>query len=174
MKTLVIIMGVAGSGKSSVAAALADETGWPFIEADDYHSPANKQKMAAGIPLTDADRGDWVRSMGDVAAGMEADSVVLACSALTPFVQKGLREYSARDCRFVFLDVPKEELARRIAARADHFMPVSLLESQLDALTVPEGATRVDGNAGLAETVAEIRRNLTIACPGGTARRPQR
>ena len=130
MRDLVIIMGVAGSGKSSIAEALSKAEGWPFVEADVHHSAANKEKMTSGAPLTDADRADWVRSMGETMTAMPEDRVVLACSALTPFVQTGLREQSGRTCLFVLLDVPKDELARRISSRADHFMPVSLLDGR--------------------------------------------
>ncbi|HCX08998.1 MAG TPA: gluconate kinase, partial [Hyphomonas sp.] len=105
-------MGVAGSGKTSIAEALSKAEGWPFVEADDYHSAANKEKMASGTPLTDADRADWVRSLCKTLTDMPEDRVVLACSALTPFVQTGLREQSGRTCLFVLLDVPKDELAR--------------------------------------------------------------
>lgn len=153
-------MGVAGSGKSSVAAALAGKSGWPFMEADEFHSAANKRKMAAGTPLTDEDRVEWVRSMAERAAAMPETRVVLACSALTPFVQSSLKERCGRTCRFVFLDVPKAELSRRIAARADHFMPVSLLDSQLAALSVPDEAIRVRGTAPVSEIVADIRSRL--------------
>ncbi len=163
MRDLVIIMGVAGSGKSSIAEALSKAEGWPFVEADVHHSAANKEKMASGTPLTDADRADWVRSMGETMTAMPEDRVVLACSALTPFVQAGLREQSGRHCLFVLLDVPKDELARRISSRADHFMPVSLLESQLAALVPPEGVIRVDGTATPIALVEDIRTRLAVA-----------
>ncbi|HAE95034.1 gluconokinase [Hyphomonas atlantica] len=160
MRDLIVIMGVAGSGKSSIAEALSAATGWPFMEADEYHSAANKQKMASGTPLTDTDREDWVRDMCRASADMRAERVVLACSALTSFVQNGLKAQSGRRCRFVLLDVPKEELARRISARADHFMPVSLLDSQLEALQLPEDVLRVDGTASPEDLVAAIQERL--------------
>ncbi len=163
MRDLVIIMGVAGSGKSSIAEALSKAEGWPFVEADVHHSAANKEKMASGTPLTDADRADWVRSMGETMTAMPEDRVVLACSALTPFVQTGLREQSGRTCLFVLLDVPKDELARRISSRADHFMPVSLLDSQLAALVPPEDVIRVDGTAAPIALVEDIRTRLAVA-----------
>lgn len=163
MRDLVIIMGVAGSGKSSIAEALSRAEGWPFVEADGHHSAANKQKMAAGTPLTDADRADWVRSMAEAIAAMPEQRVVLACSALTPFVQSGLRTLSGRRCLFVLLDVPKAELARRISAREDHFMPVSLLESQLAALTPPADVIQVDGTASPDALVEDIRMRLATA-----------
>lgn len=163
MRDIVVIMGVAGSGKSSIAEALSKAEGWPFVEADDHHSAANKEKMAAGTPLTDADRAEWVRSLGKTMTDMPQDRVVLACSALTPFVQAGLREQSGRRCLFVLLDVPKDELARRISSRADHFMPVSLLESQLAVLIPPEGVIRVDGMAAPIALVEDIRSRLAVA-----------
>ena len=160
MKELIVIMGVAGSGKTSIASALAGQAGWPFMEADEHHSAANKTKMAAGTPLTDEDRASWVDSMSKASAAMPEPRIVLACSALTPFVQTGLRQGSGRRCRFVMLDVPKAELARRIAARADHFMPVSLLDSQLEALTVPEDALRIAADRELEDIVADIQAAL--------------
>lgn len=160
MRELIIIMGVAGSGKSSIAEALSAATGWPFLEADEYHSRANKEKMASGTPLTDIDREDWVRDMCQASSDLPVERVVLACSALTTFVQDGLKTHSGRRCRFVLLDVPKEELARRISARADHFMPVSLLDSQLEALQLPDGVLRVDGTASLTGTVTAIQAQL--------------
>ena len=163
MRDLVIIMGVAGSGKTSIAEALSKAEGWPFVEADDYHSAANKEKMASGTPLTDADRADWVRSLCKTLTDMPEDRVVLACSALTPYVQTGLREQSGRTCLFVLLDVPKDELARRISSRADHFMPVSLLDSQLAALVPPEDVIRVDGMAAPIALVEDIRTRLAVA-----------
>ena len=158
-----IIMGVAGSGKSSIAEALSDAEGWPFVEADVHHSAANKEKMASGVPLTDTDRADWVRSMCETLASMPEERVVLACSALTPFVQNGLREHSGRRCLFVLLDVPRDELARRISSRADHFMPVSLLDSQLAALVLPEGVIRFDGMLAPKALVETIRGHLAGA-----------
>jgi gluconokinase len=161
VRELIIIMGVAGSGKSSIAEALSEAEGWPFVEADVHHSAANKEKMASGTPLTDADRADWVCSMGETVAEMPDSRVVLACSALTPFVQTALRQQSDRRCLFVLLDVPKAELARRISARGDHFMPVSLLDSQLASLQPPADVIRVDGTAKPAALVDDIRARLT-------------
>jgi gluconokinase len=163
MTDLVIIMGVAGSGKSSIAEALAASGGWPFIEADDHHSAANKQKMASGTPLTDADRADWVGSLCRAVSARPEARVILACSALTPYVQDGLRAGAGRACRFVLLDVPREELARRIAARQDHFMPVSLLDSQLEALQPPDDVLVVDGTGRPDVLLAQIQAILAEA-----------
>ncbi|HPF23545.1 MAG TPA: gluconokinase, GntK/IdnK-type [Hyphomonas sp.] len=160
MKDLAVIMGVAGSGKTTTGEALSAATGWPFIEADAHHSGANRAKMASGTPLTDADRVDWVASIAADVNASPAPRLVLACSALTPFVQAALQDQCERTVRFVWLDVPEALLAERMKTRPGHFMPVSLLQSQLDALTVPPAALRMDGTLPLAELVARIRNAL--------------
>ncbi|MEZ5968673.1 MAG: gluconokinase, GntK/IdnK-type [Hyphomonas sp.] len=156
MKDLVVVMGVAGSGKTTTGRALAVAGGWPFIEADEHHSDANRAKMTAGTPLTDNDRVDWVASITHAANMMTEERVILACSALTSFVQTALRNECDRAVRFVWLEVPEEELAGRIAGRAGHFMPVSLLQSQLTALMVPADALRIDGTLTTQEVVQII------------------
>jgi gluconokinase len=153
-------MGVAGSGKTTTGEALSAATGWPFIEADGHHSQANRAKMAGGTPLTDADRVDWVASMAAEVNAAPAPRLVLACSALTPFVQSSLQDQCARTVRFVWLDVPEALLAERMKTRPGHFMPVSLLKSQLDTLAVPSGALRMDGLLPLDALVQQIQQAL--------------
>ncbi len=165
MKDLVVIMGVAGSGKSTTGQALAKSGGWPFIEADRHHSDANRAKMTAGTPLTDADRVDWVASMAAAVATSAAPRVVLACSALTPFVQTSLQDQCGRAVHFVWLDVPKEVLAKRMTRRKGHFMPASLLDSQLTALTVPPDVHRVDGTLPIDAALSVIVATLPPADP---------
>lgn len=131
----IVVMGVSGSGKSTVAAGLAARTGGAFLDADDLHPPANLAKMSAGVPLTDEDRMPW---LGLVAAALaEAEqrgaTVVVACSALRRAYRDVLRSAGA-DVFFVQLHGSPELLAARIGARADHFMPASLLGSQLALL----------------------------------------
>jgi len=157
---LIVIMGVAGAGKTTTGEALSAATGWPFIEADAHHSAANRAKMTAGTPLTDADRVDWVASMAAEVNASPAPNLVLACSALTPFVQRALQAQCERPVRFVWLDVPEHLLAERMANRPGHFMPVSLLQSQLAALAVPDAALRMDGTLPLDQLVAAIRQAL--------------
>lgn len=165
MRDLIVIMGVAGSGKSTVAAGLAEAAGWPFVEADDFHPSENRAKMASGTPLSDGDRADWIDAITAHVARMPNDRVVLACSALTAFVQQRLQRDSGRLCCFVWLDVPITDLRARLAARTEHFMPVSLLESQLAALDVPSAAVRMDAGRPVGELVKMLQRDLPAPDP---------
>lgn len=125
-------MGVAGCGKTTVALDLAERLGWPYAEADDFHSPANKAKMAAGTPLDDADRQPWLESIRDWITAADGD-VVVTCSALRRRYRDVLRQAGA-DVRFVHLHVPETVLASRIGGRKGHYMAASMLQSQLDTL----------------------------------------
>ena len=133
--TAVVVMGVSGSGKTTVAVELARRLGWEFAEGDDHHPRANVEKMRAGIPLDDADREPWLRTLaGWIGEREKADtSCVLTCSALKRRYRDLLRAGNEA-VWFVHVDVPEEELARRMAARTGHYMPASLLGSQLAAL----------------------------------------
>jgi gluconokinase len=131
-KTAIVVMGVAGSGKSTLAQTIGARLGWPCVDADDFHSPANVAKMRAGTPLTDADRLPWLRSISDWISAAETD-VVLTCSALRRSYRDVLREADAR-VRFVHLHGSRELLAKRMGARQGHFMPLTLLDSQLATL----------------------------------------
>ena len=131
-------MGVSGSGKSFVAGKLAEATGWPFAEGDDYHSEANKTKMHAGIPLTDADRGPWLDSLHEVLTGWHKKGQfgILTCSALKATYRQHLSA-GIPEVRFVWLDPPRSVLADRMAHRPGHFMPPALLDSQFATLEEP-------------------------------------
>lgn len=130
--TAVVVMGVSGCGKSTVGRRLAHRLGWPFVEADDLHPPANVAKMTAGTPLTDADRAPWLRLVRDRVDELGTDTVV-TCSALRRSYRDVLRTGRAH-VRFVHLAGAADLLGNRLADRADHFMPPSLLTSQLDTL----------------------------------------
>ena len=134
-------MGVSGCGKSTVGRALSLRHVWPFLEGDDYHPPANIAKMSAGTPLSDDDRAAWVRALVEAVDHTPEDTVILACSALTPFVQSALRGVAGRDTIFVLLEHTFDVIAQRMRSR-DHFMPPALLQSQFDALTAPPDALR--------------------------------
>jgi gluconokinase len=137
-KGLYVVMGVSGSGKSLIGAAFARALGVDFVEGDQYHSAENVRRMKAGIPLTDKDRETWLRSLaGRLREAREAgNGLVIACSALKRSYRDVLRA-EAKDLRFVFLKGQRGLIAERLASRRGHFMPASLLESQLDTLEEP-------------------------------------
>ncbi len=135
MSTHVVVMGVAGTGKSTVARALAERLGWPFGEGDDLHPAANVAKMAAGIPLEDADRWPWLDAIAAWTAEQAAagNSTIVTCSALRRTYRDRLRTATPGTV-FVHLVGSPALLAERMTARKDHFMPPSLLQSQLETL----------------------------------------
>jgi gluconokinase len=141
---IVILMGVSGSGKTTVGKLLAKELGWEFLEADDFHPPANIDKMRRGIPLDDADRDPWLTAMAEAleARAEAGKSAVLACSALKHAYRKRLRV--SPDVRFVYLKGTFEEIESRLDDRRDHFFSPELLESQFAALEEPRDAIVVD------------------------------
>jgi gluconokinase len=136
-KTAVVVMGVAGTGKSTVGQILARRLGWSFAEADDFHSAANVAKMASGTPLTDEDRRPWLESIRTWIDANAGDSVV-TCSALRRSYRDILRGAQA-NVRFLHLSGTQESIGARMAARTSHFMPTSLLASQLATLEPLEG-----------------------------------
>ncbi len=138
----VVVMGVSGSGKSTVGAALARRLGVPFVDADGLHPPANIAKMAAGEPLDDDDRYPWLERVGGWLADHREGGVV-SCSALKRQYRDQLRGHCPR-VRFLHLSGSADVIGRRLAARTGHFMPAALLRSQLDTLE-PLGA----GEAGV-------------------------
>ena len=168
---IVIVAGVAGSGKTTIGAQLADRLGWRFADGDSFHPPANVAKMHAGIPLTDEDRAPWLRV---ISAWMDAligagQSGVLTCSALRRAYRDEL--LSGRPAaRMVFLNVSRDELVRRLDTRLGHFFPEGLLDSQLKVLEPPapdEHVLTIPADGEAAQTVAEIMRRLSL--PGAPA-----
>ena len=137
---IVVVMGVAGSGKSAIGALLAHKLGAEFLDADDFHASENVAKMAAGIPLTDADRAPWLERLNAELRGRK--NAVLACSAL----KQRYRDVLARgvDCRFVHLRGSIELIGSRLRERRHRYMPALLLESQFAALEPPAGAIDID------------------------------
>jgi gluconokinase len=157
---ILIVMGVSGSGKSYLAAKLAEATGWTFAEGDDFHSPANKAKMHAGIPLTDEDRAPWINALNQILLQWQqsGQSGILTCSALKAAYRAHLTA-GVPEARFVWLDPPKELIAERMAHRPGHFMPPELLASQLATLERPDHdptVLRLDGSEDAPEAVLSI------------------
>ena len=156
-------MGVSGSGKTTVGTALAKRLGWLFIEGDDFHPAANVAKMAAGHPLTDADRAPWLAALRQriEEALASGESAVIACSALKHTYRSVLAGDDPESVKFVQLDVPIEVLRERLERRHGHFMPVSLLESQLATLEPSSTALHVDGTLSVEQIVDSIIRWLS-------------
>lgn len=138
-----LIMGVAGTGKTTVGRKLAETLGGTFLDADDFHPPENVAKMRAGIPLDDADRAPWLDALAEALQSHGKQPVVLACSALKEIYRERLLA-AAPDLILVFLDGDPALIRQRMEERVDHFMPSTLLDSQLQNLEVPENALRLD------------------------------
>lgn len=169
---IVVIMGVSGCGKSTVGQALADALGLPFIEGDDYHSPANVAHMAAGHPLTDDHRGDWLRALAARlrVAASSGQGVVMSCSALKRAYRDLLRGQGAASLRLVHLTGDRATLAHRLAERSHHYMPASLLDSQLATLEPPgedEAPWVFDLTEPVPAIVAAVRQALAGEPSGG-------
>ena len=133
MPSPIVVMGVSGSGKSTVGAALAQRLGVPFADADDFHPPANIAKMTAGNALDDDDRYPWLESIGEWLDDRGEEGGVMSCSALKRKYRDQLRHHKART-EFLLLHGTLEVITRRQSSRPGHFMPASLLQSQFDTL----------------------------------------
>jgi gluconokinase len=162
---ILILMGVSGSGKSTIAHALVALTSWQFAEGDDYHSEANRAKMHAGIPLTDEDRIPWLNRLHDVLiewhrAGL---SGVLTCSALKQSYRNLLeKDLPPGSYRFVLLEAPISVLNARMHQRPGHFMNPDLLKSQLDTLEMPADALRIEATQPPEAVAREILAALNV------------
>jgi|HubBroStandDraft_5_1064220.scaffolds.fasta_scaffold69178_3 gluconokinase len=156
---IVVLMGVTASGKTTIGTKLAALEQWEYAEGDDYHSDANKAKMHAGIPLTDADRAPWLASLHEVLLGWHRNgtSGVLACSALRQAYRDELSAgIPGAELRFVLLEVPRAVLEQRMAERKGHYMSPALLDSQIATLEMPRDAIRVAGDLPPDEVVQKI------------------
>jgi len=160
---IVIVMGTTGSGKTTIGTLLAKRLGWQFVDADDFHPPANVEKMKHGIPLTDADREPWLKALSDkiVEWSGEKRQVVLACSALKQSYRDELRASS--EVRFVYLKGGYELFSQRVLARKGHFAKQELLTSQFAALEEPTDAIIVDAALSPEQIVSEVRKQLGSA-----------
>jgi gluconokinase len=162
---VIIVMGAAGAGKTTIGRALAAELGWPFIEGDDRHPAANVEKIRAGQPLTDADRAPWLAALhATIARAVDRrEPLVMACSALKRRYREILRG-NCRGVRFVFLNAARSELASRLTSRAGHFAGVSILDSQLATLEEPsaEEALTIDATLTPGPIVAGVRTEFGV------------
>ena len=159
---IVVVMGVSGSGKTTIGRLLAEQLGWPFHDADDFHPPANVQKMRRGEPLNDSDRIPWLEELSRlIGKSLQSESsAVLACSAL----KSAYRAYLLIDprVRLVYLKGDYLLIHDRLNDRRDHYMNATLLESQFAALEEPEGAIVADVAAPPAEVVRIVRESLRV------------
>ncbi|KQT54087.1 hypothetical protein ASG43_00145 [Aureimonas sp. Leaf454] len=141
---IVVAMGVSGSGKSTLGEALRDRHGFRYVDADTVHPPANVEKMRAGTPLTDDDRAPWLTALASILleGAVKGEDLVVACSALKTRYREVLSS-SAAPVLFAFLAIDRDEVTRRVAARPEHYMPASLVDSQFAALEEPEPGPNV-------------------------------
>jgi gluconokinase len=159
---IVVLMGVSGSGKTTIGRILAGKLGWAFVDADDFHPAANVQKMHRGEPLTDEDRRPWLAALRQHIddACERNENLVLACSALKHAYQDYLREDEPGCVRYVYLEGSEELIRTRLAQRHGHFMPSSLLHSQFETLEPPSDALRIDVTPTPEEIAEQIRKLL--------------
>jgi gluconokinase len=159
---IVVLMGVAGSGKTTLGQALASAEGWPFFDADDFHSPANKDRIRRGIGLSDADREPWLAALRARIDGLRQAglSAVLACSALKQAYRDRLQ--AGPEVRFVYLKGSRELIAKRLASRQGHFAGPSLLQTQFEALEEPDGVPVIDAARKPEEMLAATRLALGL------------
>lgn len=157
----IVVMGVAGSGKTAVGKALAAALGWRFIEGDEFHPPENIARMSHGQPLTDADRAGWLDAIGNelAAALARGESAIAACSALKRDYRDRLRRL-VPSLHILYLKIDPQTARERVAARKNHFMPASLIESQFADLMPPaedEQVLVLDAGKPVATLIAEAR-----------------
>ena len=159
---IVIVMGVSGSGKSTVGKMLASELNWAFTDADSFHSPENVEKMSQGIPLNDADRMPWLLAIQQaIASWLKEDrNAILACSALKSTYRQIL-VLDPQRIKLVYLQGSFDLIEKRMAMRQNHFMHPELLSSQFDALEEPEDAIYIDASLPPKAIVQQIKMNLS-------------
>jgi len=159
---IIILMGVTGSGKTTVGGLLARKLRWKFYEGDDFHSPANIEKMTRGMPLSDQDRRPWLKALRDIVRSMieRGENGVIACSALKKSYRRMLKV--SDEVIFVYLKASIPLIQKRLKQRTHHFMNPTLIESQFATLEQPRDALRVDADSTPAQVVQCIRERLSI------------
>lgn len=161
---VILVMGVSGSGKTTIGRLLAEQVGWHFADADDVHPPGNRDKLATGIPLTDEDRRPWLDVLRSMIAGWieQRRPTVLACSALKAAYRRHVVQGWEDLVRWVYLKGDVDLITRRMAARTDHFMHRDLLANQFDTLEEPADALVVDIDESPDRIAASIRSVLGL------------
>ena len=158
----VVVMGVSGCGKSSLAEEIAQDLACSMLEGDAFHPAASQAKMAQGTPLTDQDRAGWLITLGEALARCTDEHIVLSCSALKKSYRETLRSYKP-NLRFVYLDISPATALARVSSRAvakGHFFPAALVDNQFATLEVPTGEVgvlKVDATAPLPKLVAQVK-----------------
>jgi len=159
---IIILMGVTGSGKTTVGRLLAEDLGWTYADADDFHSELNIEKMKSGIPLNDADRKPWLESLSKLVRGclVRSEDAVLACSAL----KESYREFLLLDeqVKLVYLKGDYQVIRERLAQRRGHYMDPTLLDSQIETLEEPGEGLRIDASSEPHAIIKTIRNGLSI------------
>jgi len=157
MAKTIILMGVSGSGKTSIGQALSARLGWSFYDGDDFHSPQAVEKMSLGIPLNDEDRFPWLESLSNLISekNKAGENLILACSALKKSYRQRLRSGN-ENLVFVYLDGNYDLIWSRMQTRADHYMKAEMLQSQFDDLEIPQNALRVNIDQPVSAILEEI------------------
>ncbi|MGB6151189.1 MAG: gluconokinase [Pricia sp.] len=154
-KHILFVMGVSGSGKTTIGKLLAEKLQIPFFDGDDYHPKANVEKMAKGHPLNDEDRKGWLRRLNELARHQKHQGAVIACSALKTQYREQLRQ-GVDTVEFIYLEGSFKLISQRLSNRKGHFMPPELLRSQFDALEIPKHAISVSIDATPSKVVNAI------------------
>jgi gluconokinase len=156
-----VLMGVSGAGKTTVGKCVAADLGLTFIEGDEFHPQSNIAKMSSGVPLTDEDREPWIDAVAKAVNERRPErDAVIACSALSRFVRERLRDAVQEPLHYLLLTAERSVIAKRLQARARHYMKAGMLESQLAALEAPSDAITIDTDRPLPEVCAEAANHI--------------
>ncbi|NND14712.1 MAG: gluconokinase [Eudoraea sp.] len=158
--TIIFVMGVSGSGKSTIGRSIAAAMEVPFIDGDDHHPESNVAKMSSGQALNDSDRAGWLAILNTIALDHSSTGAVIACSALKENYRQQLSENLTDKCQWVFLNGSYELILERIKKRAGHFMPPALLQSQFDTLEIPEYGIHLDISNSLDSLIESLQKKL--------------
>ncbi len=153
---VLVVMGVSGTGKTTIGKLLAKKLNLPFFDGDDFHPKSNVEKMHAGVPLVDKDRMEWLQTLNQLAKEYKSSGAIIACSALKEYYREILEEGMQGELEFVYLEGSFTLIKNRMEQRKGHFMPLELLQSQFDTLEVPKKAITVSVDQTPEELVAQV------------------